>query len=59
MSWEHEIIEKIDELENAVVRFDVNQQLSETEKLTAKTNIGFHATSTQVSGDNYKIVLPG
>ena len=57
MSWEQDISKKIDELENSAVRFDVQQHLSNTQKLTAKTNIEIGSSAKQIEGDNYKITL--
>ena len=57
MSWEQEITAKLQELQSIAVRYDITQYLTETEKQRARNNISFGATSTQVSGDEYKIEL--
>ena len=58
MPWEQDISQLIQTLENTfVVRFDIIQDLNSTEKQTAKTNISFGATATQITGDEYKIVM--
>lgn len=58
MSWEQDISQEIETLEQAAVRFDTEQNLTNTEKNTAKTNIGFiGATATQIDNNNYRITM--
>ena len=57
MSWEQDVSQLLQDLEDAAVRFDIEQDLNSTEKQTAKTNISFGATATQITGDDYKIVM--
>lgn len=57
MSWEQEISELLGMLENAALRFDVTQNLTSAQKNTAKDNIGFEATATQIEGTDYKITM--
>lgn len=57
MSWEQDISQLLQDLEEAAVRFDIEQDLNSTEKQTARTNISFGATATQITGDDYKIVM--
>ena len=57
MSWEQAISQLLQDLEEAAVRFDIEQDLNSTEKQTARTNISFGATATQITGDDYKIVM--
>ena len=59
MSWEQDMTQKIQELENTpVARFDIVQTLTNTQKNTAKTNIGFvGASATQIEGQDYKITM--
>ena len=57
MSWEQDISQLLQDLEEATVRFDIEQDLNSTEKQTARTNISFGATATQITGDDYKIVM--
>ena len=56
MSWQQDISQLLTELEETAVRFDIVQDLTVTQKNTAKTNIGFYgASATQIEADNYKI----
>jgi hypothetical protein len=57
MSWEQDISEKLQEVQDVAVRFDIPQDLNNTEKTTARTNIGIGATATLNGGDDYKITL--
>lgn len=57
MSWEQDIVQDLDELENAALRFDVEQNLTNTEKNTARSNIGFGTSVALIEGDNYKITF--
>lgn len=57
MSWEEDISKKIQQLEEAAVRFDIDQHLNNTQKQTAKNNIEIGSTATLISGDNYKITI--
>lgn len=57
MSWEQDISQLLQDLEDAAVRFDIDQDLNSTEKQTARANIGFGASATQVEGNDYKITM--
>lgn len=57
MSWEHDITEKLQELQSISVRFDIAQELTEEEKATARNNITIGSSATNISGDNYKITI--
>lgn len=56
MSWEQEISAQLQEAQIAV-RFDIQQQLTDTEKATARNNISIGATATLISGNDYKITI--
>lgn len=55
MSWEQEISELLQEAQEMAVRFDIQQQLTSTEKARAKANIDISASASQISGNDYKI----
>ena len=58
MSWDQDISKKISQLEQAVVRFDIEQKLTNTQKQTARTNIDIElSTATLISDNNYKITI--
>lgn len=57
MSWEQEIAEELQEASDSVVRFDIAQNISAANKATAISNVGIGATATNISGDDYTIVL--
>lgn len=57
MSWEQEITQELDEMKNAALRFDVEQNLTNTEKTTAKSNIGFGTSVALIEDNNYKITF--
>lgn len=57
MSWEQEISEKLQEVQDIAVRFDIQQELTNSEKAMAKDNIDIGASSVLISGNNYKITL--
>ena len=58
MSWEQDISQKLTELEGAAVRFDVTQNLTRTQKNTAKLNIGFSgASATQIEDQDYEVIF--
>jgi hypothetical protein len=57
MSWEQDISEQLQEVQDVAVRFDIPQELDNTEKATARSNIGIGATATLISGDDYKITI--
>lgn len=54
-SWEQEISELLQEAQSIAVRFDVEQDLTETQKGTARENIDITASATNVSGSDYSI----
>lgn len=53
--WEQEITELLQEAQSIAVRFDIKQELTETEQQRAKDNIGIASSATLISGDDYKI----
>jgi hypothetical protein len=57
MSWEQEISQKLQEAQNIAIRFDIVQQLTETQKATACANVDATATAAVVSGDDYRITF--
>ena len=57
MSWEQNIIQQLENLENAAVRFDIQQDLSTAQKTTAKANVGISASATQIEGNDYKLTF--
>lgn len=57
MSWEQQITEQLQEVQNMAVRFDVSQQLTDNEKNVARSNIGIGASVSLISDDEYKIML--
>lgn len=57
MSWEQEISEELQEVQDVAVRFDIPQELTSTQKTTARTNIDYGATASNISGDDYKIIF--
>lgn len=57
-TWEQQISEELQALEDCCVRFDTEQSIDSTGKATAKNNVGFTpATAENISGDDYKIVI--
>jgi hypothetical protein len=56
-SWETEIAELLQEAQEIAVMFDIDQSLTQTEKIRAKNNIGIGTTVTNISGDDYKVEL--
>ena len=57
MGWEQDITELLDDLQSISVRYDIEQELTTTEKTRARNNISVGATATIISGDDYKIIL--
>lgn len=58
MAWQDDIAQQLEEAQEMFLRYDTEQDLTETEKATARTNIGYtKATVTQISGDDYKLVM--
>lgn len=57
MSWEQDITEQLQEVQDVAVRFDIPQELDNTEKARARSNIGIGATATMISDDDYKITI--
>lgn len=57
MAWEQVITELLQEAQSIAVRADIEQELTETEKQTARNNVDIKTTATNVSGDNYKIIF--
>lgn len=57
-AWENQIMQKLKELNECCVRFDVDQTLNNTQKGTAQTNIGFTGASVEVISDSdYKVIV--
>ena len=57
MSWEQDISKKLQELQDISVRFDIDQELTETEKARARSNISIGSSATVITGNDYKITL--
>lgn len=57
MDWEQQISDLLQQAQSIAVRFDVNQELTTTQRNMAKNNIGVTTTVTNVSGNDYKIAL--
>lgn len=60
MSWQQDILEQLEEVGNVAVRYDVDQNITNTEKARARNNIDItNATVEQISGDDYRLVAVG
>lgn len=60
MSWQQDIMDQLDEVGSVSVRFDVDQNLTTTEKNRAKGNIDItDATVELISGSDYKLIIEG
>lgn len=57
MGWEEEIAAMLQEVSSETVRFDVEQFLTQTQKSTAKSNVGVGATATFIEDNDYKLEL--
>ena len=58
MSWQQDIMDQLNDVGSISVRFDIKQDLTETEKARARSNIDAIQSSTQqISGDDYKIIV--
>ena len=57
MSWEQEISEQLQEVQDVAVRFDIDQDLTSEEGARARANIGIGASATLISDSDYKITL--
>lgn len=57
MSWEQDLSILLQQLESMTVRFDIPQELNDTEKARAKSNMGITATATKLTGNDYKITI--
>lgn len=57
MSWEQEISEQLQEVQNVAVRFDISQVLTGEQKSTALNNIDIKTTATNISGNDYQITF--
>ena len=56
MSWQQDITDQLNAVGDISVRFDVEQDLTETEKARARNNIDIpRASVVNVRGDKYKI----
>ena len=56
--WTATINAAIATVQGNSVRFDTSQSLTSSQKSQARQNIGVVYSAVQVSGDNYKIVIP-
>jgi hypothetical protein len=56
-SWEQEITEELQAVQDVAVRFDIPQQLTTIQKSTAKGNISIGSSASIISDDDYKITL--
>ena len=54
-SWEQEITEKLQEVQSIAVRFDIQQELTTTQKETARRNISIGSSAANISDDDYRI----
>ena len=57
MSWEQDITRQLQEVQDIAVRFDIQQELTPTQKTTARNNIDIKSTATNISGSDFNIVL--
>lgn len=57
MSWEQDVSQQLEDLQNSAVRFDIEQDLTETQQETAKANISYGASASQIEGNDYKIIF--
>ena len=55
MSWEQDIAQKLQQFQSISVRFDIPQELTTTEKRTARDNIEIGSSATRIDGPNYRI----
>lgn len=56
-SWQEEITELLQEAQDIAVRFDMEQNLTDTQKSTARNNIGITSTATNIQDDEYRITI--
>ena len=56
--WTAQINATISALENGAVRYDASQSLTTAQKTRARTNIAANTSAVNISGEDYKIVLP-
>lgn len=54
-SWQQEITSLLQEAQSIAVRSDIKQELTETEKETARANIGITSSATVISDDDFSI----
>ena len=57
MSWEQQISQLLEQLQNMTVRFDIVQQLTEAQKNQAKSNMDIGSSFTSLGGGDYRITL--
>ena len=58
MSWQQDISAKIGELEaTPVIRFDIDQELTEAQKKQAQANVSKSVTVSLISDDNYSVTV--
>ena len=56
--WTAQINATITLLQNTAVRFDTTQSLTAAQKAQARSNIGANTSVVQISGNDYKIIVP-
>lgn len=57
-AWTAQINATITALQNGAVRYDTSQSLTTDQKLQARENIGANTSVVQISGEDYRIVIP-
>lgn len=57
-AWTAQINATLTALQNGAVRYDTTQSLNASQKTQARNNIGANTTAVQISGDDYRIVIP-
>jgi hypothetical protein len=57
MSWEQDITQLLQEAQEMAVRFDIEQNLTQQQEETARTNIGYVITTTLIEKNKYKVNL--
>ena len=56
--WEAQITSTLATIQSNSVRYDTTQSLTAEQKTRARNNIGANVKVTNISGDDYKIILP-
>lgn len=57
-AWSAQITATLTALENGAVLYSQSQSLTTSQKEQARTNIGADASAVNISGDDYKIIVP-